>query len=174
MRYTTITTAAGLAAALLLTGCGSSGGTTSPSVPTTPAKVTTAAKPLTAATAFQTIAAAVPPVKLTGTVTADNDPNHLLGRPNQYTSKITFSDSRVPTSDTSGDDKGDVDFGGAIEVFPNASDAQARATYIQTVTKSMPAAAEYDYIHGTVLVRVSHYLTPAQAADYKRAAAKLT
>lgn len=34
----------------------------------------------------------------------------------------------------------------------------------------MPALVEYDYVHATVLVRVSHYLTPAQAATYKTAA----
>jgi hypothetical protein len=45
-----------------------------------------------------------------------------------------------------------------VEVFADASDAKARAEYIQNVTKSMSALAEYDYVHGTVLVRVSHYL----------------
>jgi hypothetical protein len=38
------------------------------------------------------------------------------------------------------------------------------------VTKSLPALAEYDYVHGSVLVRVSHYLTPEQAAQYESAA----
>lgn len=33
--------------------------------------------------------------------------------------------------------------------------------------------AEYDFVSGTVLIRVSHYLTPTQAADYKAAAAAL-
>ena len=33
--------------------------------------------------------------------------------------------------------------------------------------------AEYDSVSGTVLVRVSHYLTPTQAADYKTAAAAM-
>lgn len=33
----------------------------------------------------------------------------------------------------------------------------------------MSALAEYDYVHDTVLVRVSHYLTPDQAAEYKAA-----
>ena len=30
---------------------------------------------------------------------------------------------------------------------------------------------EYDFVHGNVLVRVSHYLTPEQAAGYDKAAA---
>jgi hypothetical protein len=37
----------------------------------------------------------------------------------------------------------------------------------------MPALSEYDYVQGTTLVRVSHYLTPKQAGDYKMAAANL-
>ncbi|MFJ5901556.1 hypothetical protein ACIQFZ_40810 [Streptomyces sp. NPDC093064] len=59
--------------------------------------------------------------------------------------------------------------GGAIEVFADPADAQARAKYIESVTKSMSTLAEYDYVHGTILVRVSHYLTPKQAAEYKAA-----
>lgn len=34
--------------------------------------------------------------------------------------------------------------------------------------------AEYDYVSGTVLVRVSHYLTPNQADDYEAAATVFT
>jgi len=58
-------------------------------------------------------------------------------------------------------------------VFATATDATARAAYIQTVTNTLPAAAEYDFVHGTVLIRVSHYLTPAQAADYDKAGSQL-
>lgn len=136
-------------------------------------KQDTASKPLTASTAFDKISASVTTAKLTGTVTAENDPNHLLGRPSQYTSKITFSDSRISADDVSGTDKGDVDRGGAIESFATAPDAKARAEYIQAVTKSMPALSEYDYVQGTTLVRVSHYLTPKQAGEYKAAVANL-
>ncbi|WP_030172692.1 hypothetical protein [Streptomyces sp. NRRL S-813] len=134
------------------------------------ADASAASQPLDAGTAFAQISGKVSSAKLSGTVTAENDPNHLLGRPNQYTSKITFEDSRVSPTDVSGSEKGDVDRGGAIEVFGSPSDAKARADYIQTATKSMPALAEYDYVHGKVLVRVSHYLTPKQAAAYKTAA----
>lgn len=31
----------------------------------------------------------------------------------------------------------------------------------------MPALMEYDYVKGTVLIRVSKLLTPAQAANYQ-------
>ncbi|MER6075858.1 hypothetical protein ABT187_45345 [Streptomyces sp. NPDC001817] len=94
----------------------------------------------------------------------------MLGRPGQYSSKVTFTDARIKASDLEFTKPGDVERGGALEVFGDAAGAKARAAYIQAVTKSMPALAEYDYVHGTVLVRVSHYLTPVQAAAYKTAA----
>ncbi|MGW4567978.1 hypothetical protein ACWEN3_38245 [Streptomyces sp. NPDC004561] len=125
---------------------------------------------VTAAQALDTLRKAVPTARFTGTVTAANDQNHLLGRPGQYTSKVTFSDSRIGASDTEGLDQGDVGRGGAVEVFASAGDAARRMTYIQSITKSVPAFAEYDYRHDTVLVRVSHILTPSQAVAYKKAA----
>lgn len=133
-----------------------------------PAKAS-ATHALTASSALTKLSAQVGTAKLSGTVTAENDPNHLLGRPNQYTSKVTFTDTRIKKTDLEGTGKGDVERGGAIEVFDSPANAAARAKYIQAVTKSMPALSEYDYVHGTVLVRVSHYLTPAQASQYKTA-----
>jgi hypothetical protein len=175
--YARTTAIAGIAAAgLLLTACGGSKPVADVSGRHVSASARAASSPgggkaLTAAQAFQEIATAVPTAKLSGAVTAANDPNHLLGRPNQYTSKVTFTDSRVSKSDADGYQPGDVELGGAIEVFPDAADAQARARYIETVTRAMPALTEYDYVHDTVVVRVSRYLTPAQAADYKTAEA---
>ncbi|MFE9555618.1 hypothetical protein ACFYOD_19360 [Streptomyces sp. NPDC006703] len=162
-------------ASLLLAGCSSS---------PAPAKTTGAASPGTgtatadasttdAAGAFKAIAAGVETAKLSGTVTADNDPNHLLGRSGQYTSKVTFTDSRIKASDTDGLKPGDVELGGAVETFTSSADAGARAKYIQAVTKSIPALTEYDYVHGALVVRVSRFLTPAQASTYKAAADKL-
>ena len=169
----TLATAA-LATALLtgLTACSNSTSSSSSSSSQKPGAP--ASKPLTANTAFASISGKVSSAKLSGTVTAENDPNHLLGRPNQYTSKVTFTDSRIKAADVAGTEKGDVERGGAIEVFGSPADAAARAKYIQAVTKSMPALTEYDYVHGTVLIRVSHYLTPAQAASYKTAAVHLS
>ncbi|MFJ8188889.1 hypothetical protein ACIQ8D_03665 [Streptomyces sp. NPDC096094] len=137
-------------------------------IPTKPA-----AKELTASDAFKAFSGKVASAKLSGVVTEDNDPNHLLGRPNQYTSKVTFTDSRIKVDDVADAEPGSIGLGGAIEVFATAADAQARADYIQNVTKGMPMLAEYDFVSGTVLIRVSHYLTPTQAADYKAAAAAL-
>lgn len=129
---------------------------------------------LDAAGAFSQLSSKISTAKLSGTVTAENDPNELLGRPNQYTSKITFTDSQISADDVTGTDKGDVSRGGAIEAFDSPADAAARAKYIQAVTKGMPALSEYDYVHGTVVVRVSHYLTPKQAGAYESAANRLS
>ncbi|MGW7383302.1 hypothetical protein [Streptomyces sp. NPDC054794] len=167
MRKSLTPTALPIMALVVLTACSSN----SPSNQPSDAKAATpASRPLTAAAALTGITAAVPSAKKSGVVTADNDPNHLLGRPNQYTSKVTFEDTRIPGDQVSGTEKGDVERGGAIEVFGSPADAKARATYIQAITKSMPALAEYDYVHGTILVRVSHYLTPKQATGYKSTA----
>lgn len=166
---TTAATAVVLAASLV--ACSNSkpaSSTGNPGKTTKPAAASS--QPPTASTAFTQLAAKVSAAKLSGTVTADKDPAHLLGRPGQYTSKVTFTDSRIKTSDVEGTQPGDVDRGGAVEVFGSPADAQARVKYIQTVTKSLPMLAEYDYVHGTVVVRVSHYLTPTQAGQYKAAA----
>ncbi|MFJ9771254.1 hypothetical protein ACIRVF_08415 [Kitasatospora sp. NPDC101157] len=109
------------------------------------------------------LTAAVKTVKTGVQVTADNDPNHLLGRPGQYTSKVTFSDSRIKAADVEGEKEDSVNRGGAIEVFATEADAKARSEYIQGIVKGMPALMEYDYVHGPVLVRVSKLLTPDQA-----------
>ncbi|MEU4094466.1 hypothetical protein [Streptomyces sp. NPDC026673] len=167
----TCLTAAGLA----LTACSSndSGSTAAGSKPDMAASTTEAGTPKDATADYALIHGAIPTTALTATVTAANDGNHLLGRPHQYTSAIKFSDSRIKAADVDGLDKDDVTRGGGIEVFGNHDDAQARAAYIQAVTKGMPALTEYDYVSGNVVVRVSHLLTPDQAGKYKAAAAKL-
>lgn len=166
----TLTSTAILLAALAACSSGSNTSDASDSAGKPGSTAPAASKPLAADTAFTAISSKVTAAKLGGTVTAATDPNHLLGRPNQYTSKVTFTDSRIKAADVEGTQEGDVERGGAVEVFATAGDATARAKYIQAVTKSLPALAEYDYVHGTVLVRVSHYLTPEQAAGYKSAA----
>ncbi|MEU8844429.1 hypothetical protein AB0D97_35920 [Streptomyces roseus] len=126
-----------------------------------------------ASSTFTAISAVVPPAALGETVTAENDPNHFLGRPHQYMSKITFIARRIPGEQIEGYTPGSVELGGSIEAFSNAADAQARHDYIQTVTRGIPALTEYDYLHGTILIRVSRLLPPAQATDYEKAAASL-
>jgi serine/threonine protein kinase len=111
------------------------------------------------------IASAEPSVSFT----ADTDPNKLLGRPNGYTSKASFTDSRIKPNDILGAEPGSVDAGGSVEVFASADAAAARQRYIQQVQRTAPfVGTEYSYLDGAVLVRVSGKLTPDQAAEYER------
>jgi hypothetical protein len=98
---------------------------------------------------------------------AENDPNKLLGRPNQYTSKVNFKDTRLKPDPIAG--KFDVPNGGSIEVFEDQDDAIARKKYLEGLGKSFSPMAEYSYREGTVLLRVSNRLTPKQAAEYQEA-----
>jgi hypothetical protein len=99
--------------------------------------------------------------------TAKNDPNDLLGRPNQYSSKVNFKDTRLKP-DSLADDL-NVQEGGSIEVFKNQDDAITRKQYIESIGKGFAPFSEYTYREGTVLLRLSHQLTPKQAAEYENA-----
>lgn len=111
------------------------------------------------------------PVASTYTFTAENDPNHLLGRPNGYVAKMAWTDSRIKASDPGANDSpGGVGGGGSIEQYPDHGGAKSRARYIQSAEKALPMmGTEYDYVVGNALVRVSSQLTPAQAEAYKKA-----
>lgn len=94
--------------------------------------------------------------------TAENDPNELLGRPNQYTSKVNFADTRL---DQSGDDP----VGGSVEVFANEEDAKNRYDYVDGIGEKMSLFAQYLYLTGPVLLRLDKSLTPDQAKEYQDA-----
>lgn len=113
------------------------------------------------------------PVTVSVTYTESTDPNKLLGRPNGYTSKTSFVDERVDASNVAGAKEGDVGFGGSVEVFADAGQAEQRADYIRSIGKQMPVLGEYDYVAGPVLVRVSKELTSAQAAEFEAALGKI-
>lgn len=95
--------------------------------------------------------------------TAANDPNSLLGRPGQYTSKASW---KIPGVDD--------DPAGSVEVFATSGEAQARARYIQSIRSGGILGTEYDYLSGGVLLRLSGQLTPAQAQAYAAAAGGMT
>jgi hypothetical protein len=122
----------------------------------------------TAATVTAQLKAAGLPMTDVTVYTAQDDPNHFLGRPHQYTSKTGWLDTR--TGETSVSESG-VDAGGSVEVFATADDAKARAKYVQGLLKASPIlGTEYDYLKAEVVVRVSGKLTPEQAAEYSKAA----
>lgn len=98
---------------------------------------------------------------------AATDDNHLLGRPNQYTSKVNFADSRLSQYNSSDPN------GGTIEVFNNYSDALKRKQYLDIVYNSFPRLRMYIYQYSNVLVRLSFDLTPDQTGVYQDGFRKL-
>jgi hypothetical protein len=97
--------------------------------------------------------------------TADTDANGLLGRPNQYTGKTNFEDTRI-TAD-------DADVCESIEVFADGQDLEARKTYIESVMNYTPMVQQYLYAHKNILLRLDDALTPDQAKDYETVLNKL-
>lgn len=143
---------------LAVSGCSPSAGATGPG---------------DAQTIVDQIAQQVPTARKTVVVTVQNDPNKLLGTPNAYTSKTEFIDSRL---DQGVDVVGGVPAGGTVEVFTDESKATARRDYLlgaAMAASAASAAAEYDFVSGPILLRVSHSLTPSQAAEYKTALDKI-
>lgn len=150
----------GVAALVLLVVAGCSSGGSSGDAKSTP----------DAASIVKVLAGRVPGAQPSVVFTAGSDPNHLLGRSNGYRSKASWVDSRVNKDDTLGSDPGDTELGGSVEVFTSSGAAKDRCDYIQRIEKALPAGgAEYDYIRGGALVRVSGLLTPDQAKEYQAA-----
>lgn len=176
MRKTVIAVAVAVLAALTACSSSSDSNDSKPAASQTATGAPAAEAPaeLTAESAFEEIAGKIGTAKLSTVFTESNDPNKLLGRPGQYTSKVAFADSRIAAADVEGLKEGDTARGGGIEVFETAEQAEKRAEYIERVTEGIPMLAEYHYVNGNVLVRVSHYLSPSQAADYEKATASLS
>lgn len=132
------------------------------------AAASASARPVTAVSVLKALQAHRMPIDRYVAYTASSDPNHLLGRPGQYVSKVNFHDKRLKfdkTYDTRG--------GGSVETFANHADAARRFKYVQGFGKTS-LFAEYDYLNGTVLLRLSNVLTPKQAAAYKKALLAVT
>ena len=96
--------------------------------------------------------------------TEETDSNQLLGRPNQYTSKVSFADTRVEQPE----DKSNP-VGGSIEVFESEEDATARKEYVEGIASKMSVFSQYFYLYKNILLRIDHDLTPAQASEYESA-----
>lgn len=105
--------------------------------------------------------------------TEESDINNLLGRPNQYTSKVTFEDIRLKQTNKDLDptyfsqEEINEPIGGTIEVFNNTDDLKKRKDYVDSITSSISALAEYSYSNNYILLRLNHDLTPAQASEYE-------
>lgn len=103
--------------------------------------------------------------------TEDTDTNGKLGRPNEYTSKADFADSRVEQFATTNAEK--LEYGldaGTIEVFETEADCDARYSYLKEfMDPSMGAFGlnQYMYKYKKAIFRVSYDLKPSEAAIYK-------
>jgi hypothetical protein len=127
----------------------------------------TSGPPPTAEQVTNQLATQVHTASLTTVFTAETDPDKLLGRPGGYLSKTEFADSRIKADPAAPDG---MNRGGSVEVFADTNGATKRREYLETTRNTMPIlGSEYDYQGGPILVRVSHELTPDQAAEYKTA-----
>jgi hypothetical protein len=157
-----------IAAVLAVTGCAGGGlDASSDGVPAATAQ-------LTAEQVVTELVKRIPTVKPGAVFTAETDPNRLLGRPNGYRSKASFTDTRIPAEDVTGTSEGAVERGGSVEVFADEQGAQRRMQFIQNIASGFPAAVEYNYTSGPVLLRVARSLTPVQAAEYQKALAEIS
>lgn len=159
----------------LLSACGAQS-TPAASIPTKAAPTATPTPtPKTATDLITALKAKGLPIGEIFTVTADNDVNKLLGRPGQYTSKVMFKDTSVKIAYINHTGAAiNVSDGGSIEVCDTITDAQNRFKYIQAISKSSSMFAEYEYLNGTAILRVSSQLTPAQAKVYETAFKQIT
>jgi hypothetical protein len=167
----TITSAAAaVTAALVLAGCSSSSASQPSAAGSTPPSAPAAAHhPASAAALAARLKAAGLPVRHLIVYTAATDPNHEMGRQGGYTSKVAWVDPRAIKAGAGNpaSDRGGTEFGGGIEVFPTTASARARYEYLRGFQP--PLGDGYDYLSGTAILRLSQYLTPAQARTYKAA-----
>jgi hypothetical protein len=160
---------AGIGTAVSLAACGSSGSPQSAPEAPTSASASTVALPTASAVPSSSAAAPSSPVcgpagavaqqmgmKNITVYTAVTDPNHLLGRQGEYTSKVEWS--------------ADGEISG-IEAFADAPDAQLRYAYLRAFRP--PIGDGYDYLYRAAILRLASVYTPAQAealdASFERA-----
>ncbi|MBM6400190.1 hypothetical protein [Phycicoccus sonneratiae] len=172
-------------AAVLLAGCGaeaqpttsataatSAVPTASPSAPSatpTPTSTPSPELPTSPSEAAKDIESEVSAVVAVIQLTEDNDTNNLIGRPGQYDAATFMADKRLGCSKTDQFDELGIDCGAKIERWASEDDATARAADIQKKLKEYGLGAEYDYVRGNLLLRVSGKLKPSQAKEYLKA-----
>jgi hypothetical protein len=98
------------------------------------------------------------PLSAIQALTAETDPEKLLGKPGQYSSKIAFKDNRTARAE------------GAVEVFPDEPALKGRADRLEAMARQNPQLAKWIYSSAStrMLVHVTKDLTPAQAKAYQQ------
>lgn len=105
--------------------------------------------------------------------TEETDLNNLLGRPNQYISKIIFEDIRLEQINTNNEflteEERNEPTGGTIEVFNDKIDMEKRKSYVEALSSSVSMFNQYIYANDYAILRLEHDLTPSQAQEYELA-----
>lgn len=105
------------------------------------------------------------------TTTEETDPNDLLGRPGQYSARVTFT---ITGAKATGGDQHSCDRGGCVEQWPDQAAAQKRADYIKQLGERLPIAVEYDTVRPDgLLLRVNRKVSPTAAKRIQDAFAAL-
>lgn len=89
-------------------------------------------------------------------VTSANDPDGLLGKPGEYTAKAYFAAGSITDARTQKETKNHntLQYGGAVEVFKNNSDAKHRYEQLLRTKKR----TESDFVQANVVLRVTNDL----------------
>ncbi|HZQ37041.1 MAG TPA: hypothetical protein VFD32_14010 [Dehalococcoidia bacterium] len=101
------------------------------------------------------------PIGQVQNLSADDDPEHLLGTAGGYTSKSVFADSRIANGASAS-----LQAGGAVEFFADPRAAQRRFARLQAAQKGS-AQPEWLFHDGDVVVRLSPALKADQASEYE-------
>lgn len=98
------------------------------------------------------------------------DPNGKLGTEGYYTSKATFTDDRLDSSEAKRGNDLSRDYGGTIEVFANEDDCIAREKMVVDSVEGVGGVGDmYVYRYENVLLRIGCKLDSDQAEEYLKA-----
>jgi hypothetical protein len=109
----------------------------------------------------------LPDVVDTVVMTENNDVNNLIGRPGQYDAGVFLASKAMGC--TSDYNELDTACGAKLERWPTPAAAKARMKDIQKKLRTYGLGAEWDYLGGRVLLRVSGDIKPSLATKYETA-----
>lgn len=109
---------------------------------------------------------------------SSTDPNDMVGEKFEYTSKVYFTDDRIPHSGEAGEKK----YAGNLEVFNNSREAQIRKEYLEYlydmydeyiteeefgihIFNQFQEDKDHLLLHGNVLLRLQSGYTPEQVEE---------
>ena len=111
----------------------------------------------------------IPEIGAVVKITEDNDANNLIGRPGQYDAATFMQDKRLPCTAQDQYDDLSIDCGAKVERWASNKDAVARTADIQQKLKDYGLGAEYDYVRGGLVLRISGDIKPSEAKKYTSA-----